>query len=106
MERSELIQGYGLTMNHYQLLLLFCVLTPVAWAQAPETQDSARQVDAPQQRRAALRLALKEPRSPDTRANGQGPDSVSSERQLSDQDRANLRQQLRQQRPSEPLPRP
>ena len=103
MERIELIQGYGLTMNHYQLLL-FCVLAPVAWAQAHAPRDAQREADAPQQRRAELRSALKEPGSRDN--SGQRQDGAPAERQLSDQERANLRQQLRQQRTPDPLPRP
>jgi hypothetical protein len=78
---------------------LFLALTGVgASAQPAFTRDNASEQAAPQQRRTDLRLALMAPRLREAQSQGGVPEEGAVQRHLSDQDRANLRQQLRQQR--------
>jgi hypothetical protein len=82
-----------------------CVMGQGAYALGPKlpgapTRD-AREGDSEEllRRKADLRAALQAQKSAASADGQAGSDSVPPGRQLSDQDRANLRQQIRQQRP-------
>ena len=78
------------------LLISFSALG--SWAQAAVSRDMSPEQMAPEQRRAELRSALKTPRGREARATDQTPENVPANRHLTEQERADLRQQLRQQR--------
>jgi hypothetical protein len=80
-------------MRHIRFFLLLSVLAPAAWAQPWVSRNGGERQSAPEQRRAELRLVLQAPRKePEPEATAPG------NRRLSEQERADLRQQLRQQR--------
>jgi hypothetical protein len=92
-------------MKLFRFLLPLFLSMPAAWAQTAAAGDGVAQTGM-EQRRSELRSALKTPRgrdAPDPQAmlaNSPQP------RQLSAQERADLRQQLRQQRRSDKVERP
>lgn len=83
-------------MKYFQSFLLFSVITLNAGAQAVPGSDTASGQAALEQRRAELRLLLKAARMGEAQVEVQ--DSGPPNRHLSMQERADLRQQLRQQR--------
>ena len=87
-------------MKNFQLFSLLYVVTVGAWAQPVAPRYAAPDQTPLEQRRAELRLMLKEPRARE--AQDKEPDqrfeNVAYDRHLSPQDRADLRQQLRQYR--------
>jgi hypothetical protein len=88
-------------MKNFRYFLLLTV-SSLGLSTAPAfSREVAYEQAAPQQRRSDLRLALMAP-LPQEGQQVQGRERTREEgaaaRQLSDQDRANLRQQLRQQR--------
>ena len=88
--RQQAVWRYVPTMKHFQLFLLFFVGAVSAVAASAQL--------APEQRRAELRLALKAPRSPELSGPEQSLEKAPASRYLSEQERTDLRQQLRQQR--------
>lgn len=80
-------------MKHFRFFLLISLFAVGSWAQPAVRYDTA-----PEQRRAELRSALKAPGGREARASDQTPTNVPANRHLSAQERADLRQQLRQQR--------
>lgn len=81
-------------------------MTPVGWAQPSVGRDTPRDLAALEQRRAELRLILKEPRSHELPETGHLFENVGYDRHLTAQEKASLRQQLRQQRLDSIQPRP
>ncbi|MDD5332554.1 MAG: hypothetical protein PHS32_02315 [Rhodoferax sp.] len=97
-------------MKSSPLLLAISLLSIGAWAQpAPNAQAAASQ-SAPEQRRAELRQALRLAPAPAPARDDQRQEpalkSTPEKRHLSPQERADLRQQLRQQRPDARSDRP
>ena len=84
--------------------ILFFVLISLSaigvWAQPPARSDeTTAELSAPEQRRAELRAALKAQRARDAQdGKDQTLEIAPAYRHLSEQERADLRQQLRQQR--------
>ena len=95
-------------MKQIQLFLLFSFVTAGAWAQPVPSRDTSRVKNGPEHRRAELRSVLKEPRG--WEAPEKDPDqrfeNVVYDRHLSEQERVDLRQQLRRQRPEMKPDRP
>jgi hypothetical protein len=85
-------------MKHLLFLLLVSVVAVGSWAQTSITRDNAAKEAALEQRRADLRQALKALRAQEGLGKDQMFENVSADRHLSTQERADLRQQLRQQR--------
>ena len=85
-------------MKQFQLFLLLFVGAVGAWAQLAPGRDLVLTQPAPEQRRAELRSALKTPRSPEASGTERSLEKAPANRYLSEQERADLRQQLRQQR--------
>lgn len=73
-------------------------MTPAGWAQPSVSRDTPRDQAALEQRRAELRVILKESRSQELPETSHLFENVAYDRHLTEQERANLRQQLRQQR--------
>lgn len=85
-------------MKHPRFFLAICLVSTGAGAQpAPGAEISAAPL-APEQRRAELRQALKPSAGREVQAKDKKPNDT-PEKRLSVQERADLRQQLRQQRP-------
>ena len=82
-------------MKQYQLFLFFSVVALGAWAQPAVSRDTTRDQTAPEYRRAELRSVLKEPRAREAQEKVQIFENVAYNRHLSEQERADLRQQLR-----------
>lgn len=86
-------------MNNFRYFLLLAVTGFGAWSSPAYSREGGYEQAAPQQqRRSELRLALMAPRPRDAQSHEGVRDDGVAARQMSDQDRANLRQQLRQQR--------
>lgn len=85
-------------MKHLLSFLLISLAALDAGAQPVPKRDTSDAQAAPEQRRAALRLALKPARQREAQGNGERRAMAPLNRQLSTQERADLRQQLRQQR--------
>ena len=86
-------------MNHFRFFLLPSLVAAGTWMQPAISRDmAATPAPAPEQRRAELRLALKAPHGQTAPNPAQTLDNSPANRHLSAQERANLRQQLRQQR--------
>ncbi len=83
-------------MRYFQVFLLFPVLVGAAWAQ-PQADRNGASKTAQEQRRAELRLILSTPRVKEAQEKEQALESEMLERHLSAQEKADLRQQLRQQ---------
>jgi len=79
------------------VLLLSFVTLEVGAQPAPAAQAASQPV--PEQRRAELRQVLKTSSGRESQSGEQTPNSAPEQRHLSAQERADLRQQLRQQRP-------
>ena len=88
---------YVRSMKNIPLFLLVSVSLSGAWAQAAERREAPLE-----QRRTELRSALQTPRpwqAPDKdQAKESMPDNVPAHRRLTEQERSDLRQQLRLQR--------
>lgn len=85
-------------MNIFPFVLLLSFVAVEVGAQpAPGPQAASRPV--PEQRRAELRQVLKTSSERELQTREQTLNSASEQRRLSAQERADLRQQLRQQRP-------
>lgn len=94
-------------MKHILFFLLALLMAPGAWAQPAPARDLAYVQPAPPvQRRAELRLALTPLRTREAQSKDQSLGAAPLGRQLSAQERADLRQQLRQQRRDVKLERP
>jgi Na+-transporting methylmalonyl-CoA/oxaloacetate decarboxylase gamma subunit len=89
-------------MKHFLFFLVVSVVAVGSWAQASIGRDNAAKDAAKEaaleQRRADLRQALKALRAQEAQGKDQMFENVSADRHLSTQERADLRQQLRQQR--------
>ena len=85
-------------MKRFQLFLLLSLTTLGAWAQPAPGRDAVAAQIAPEQRRAELRSALKARRSSQAAGKQRAAENAPASRHLSQQERADLRQQLRQQR--------
>lgn len=98
-ERRYAFWRYVRTMKHFRFFLLMTVVAVSANAQSALNRETAPVQTAPEQRRAELRSALKAPRGPAAPDKVQQLDNaLTMNRHLSAQERAALRQQLRQQR--------
>lgn len=93
-------------MKHLLSFLLISLVALGALAQPAPKRDTSDAQAAPEQRRAALRLALKPTREREAQGSGQRRAMAPLNRQLSTQERSDLRQQLRQQRRDAKLERP
>ena len=96
-------------MQHVRFFLLFSLVALGAfgaWAKPALSRDTAPAQTAPEQRRAELRSALKAPRVQEPQKKGQKLENGPANRHMSTQERAALRQQLRQQRRDAKLDRP
>jgi len=94
-------------MKHVRFFLLFSLVALGAWAQPALSRDAAPAQTAPEQRRAELRSALKAPRvQEEPQEKGQKLENGPANRHMSTQERADLRQQLRQQYRDAKLDRP
>ena len=101
-------------MQHVRFFLLFSLValgTFGAWAKPALSRDTAPvqtapAQTAPEQRRAELRSALKAPRVQEPQKKGQKLEKGLANRHMSTQERADLRQQLRQQHRDAKLDRP
>jgi hypothetical protein len=88
-------------MKNFPYFLLLAV-SSLGVSTAPAfSREVGYEQAAPQQRRSDLRLALMAPMPQDAQSRDRKRDDAAAARQMSDQDRANLRQQLRQQRRDE-----
>lgn len=85
-------------MKHFRIFLFISLFAVAAWAQPAVSHDAAPEPTAPEQRRAELRSALKAPHGQEEAGKDQTPTNVLAKRHLTEQERADLRQQLRQQR--------
>ena len=85
-------------MNNFRYFLLLAVTGLGAWSSPAYSREGGYEQAAPPQRRSDLRLALMAPRPRDAQSQEAVRDDSVAARQMSDQDRANLRLQLRQQR--------
>lgn len=85
-------------MKHFRFFLLISLFALGSWAQSAVSRDAAPEPTAPEQRRAELRSALKAPRGRAEAGKDQTPTNDPAKRHLTVQERADLRQQLRQQR--------
>lgn len=94
-----------MTMKSSPLLLAISLVSVGAWAQPARGPEAAAQI-VPEQRRAALRQALKAAPARDGQAREPALKGAPEKRHLSPQERADLRQQLRQQRPDARSERP
>jgi hypothetical protein len=103
--REQPIWRYGLSMKHFHFFFLFLSAVAVGvWAQsaAPRREEAAIQL-SPDLRRSELREALKRSQTPQAQENSALVDAEALEprgiydRHLSAQERADLREQLRQQ---------
>lgn len=99
-EPRAVISRYVLVMKHFHFLPLLSVVALGAWAQPGVGRNAGAEPTSPQHRRAELRLILKEPRlrEPLNRDPDQRFENVAYDRHLSAEERADLRQKLRQQR--------
>jgi hypothetical protein len=84
-------------MKHFRFFLLISFFVAAAWVQPAVSRAAAPVPTAPEQRRAELRLALKEPRGPEEAGKDQTPAKIPAKRHLTEQERSELRQQLHQQ---------
>lgn len=85
-------------MKNFRLFLLFVLVAVGAWAKPAVCRDNVPAQTETEQRRAELRAALKAPRTREVPSKDQTLDKEPLNRHLSAQERADLRQQLRQQR--------
>ena len=93
-------------MKHVRFFLLFSLVALGAWAQPALSRDTAPAQTAPEQRRAELRSALKAPRVQEPQEKRQKLADGPANRHMSTHERADLRQQLRQQYRDAKLDRP
>jgi hypothetical protein len=91
------IWRYVPTMKHFHLFPILSVVAFGAWGQPPVSRNTGPGQTAPEQRRAELRSVLMEPRVRELQEKDQIFENVGYDRHLSVQERADLRQQLRQQ---------
>lgn len=101
-----MIWRYLPCMKHFLFFLLALLVASGAWAQPAPARDVGYVQPAPVQRRAELRLALTPIRAREAQSKDQSLGAAPLGRQLSAQERADLRQQLRQQRRDVKLERP
>jgi uncharacterized membrane protein len=87
---------YLRNMKHFRFFLLTSVVAGGAWAQPAVSRENVTGQNAPEQRRAELRSALRATRGDE--GQDQALEKAYLTRQLSQQEKADLRQQLRQQR--------
>lgn len=85
-------------MKYFLLPFFFLLAGFGAQAQTAGKQSAALSQSTPEQRRAELRMVLKDPYARDAPERAQMVDERSADRRLSAQERENLRQQLRSQR--------
>jgi len=85
-------------MKHFRFFLLVSLCAGGAWAQTTVSRTTRMEPTALEQRRAELRAALKALQEREEQGKDQMFENVSAVRHLSTQERADLRQQLRQQR--------
>lgn len=85
-------------MKHFRIFLLFSLCAAGAWAQTSVNRGVRPEQTTLDQRRAELRAALKALREREELGRDQLFENVSANRHLSTQERADLREQLRQQR--------
>lgn len=85
-------------MKHFRFFLLLSLCAVGAWAQTTVSRAARPEQTALEQRRAELRAALKALQEREDQGKDQMFENVSAIRHLSMQERADLRQQLRQQR--------
>lgn len=85
-------------MKHFRFFLLLSLCAVGAWAQSAVGRAARPELAAVEQRRAELRAALKALQEREDQGKDQMFENVSAVRHLSMQERADLRQQLRQQR--------
>lgn len=83
-------------MRYFHVFPLFAALAGAAWAQ-PQADRNVDSKTVQEQRRAQLRLILSTPRVREAQEKEQALESEMQERHLSAQEKADLRQQLRQQ---------
>jgi len=95
-ERRRVFCRYVPNMKYFRSFLVMSVVTFNVVAQPAPGRDTDPAQAALEQRRAELRLVLKATRRGEVQADT--PDSAPANRHLSMQERADLRQQLRQQR--------
>ena len=88
----------NLTINHFRFFLLLSLVAGGVWAQSSARRDPSDGPSTPDQRRAELRTALKALRARDAQDKDLTEKYVPVNRHLSAQEKADLRQQLRQQR--------
>lgn len=85
-------------MKYFLLLVFFLLAGLEAQAQPAGKQSAALSQSTPEQRRAELRMVLKDPYGREAPERAQMVDEKPPDRRLSAQERENLRQQLRSQR--------
>lgn len=87
-------------MKHFHFFPVLSVVALGAWAQPGVGRNAGAEQTSPEHRRAELRLILKEPRIREAldREQDQRFENVAYDRHLSAEERADLRQKLRQQR--------
>lgn len=85
-------------MKYFLLLFFFLLAGLEAGAQPAGKQSTALSQSTAEQRRAELRMALKDPYGREAPERAQMVDERPIDRRLSAQERENLRQQLRSQR--------
>ncbi len=85
-------------MKHIQFSLLLSLVSVAVSAQVVSVPDAVAAQPTREQRRAELRTALKTPPSPELTDKNQATKADPANRHLSAQERADLREQLRQQR--------
>lgn len=85
-------------MKYFLLLVFFLLAGLEAWAQPAGKQSAALSPVTAEQRRAELRMVLKDPYGRETPERAPVLDEKPPDRRLSAQERENLRQQLRSQR--------
>jgi hypothetical protein len=85
-------------MKNFRVFLLFSLCTVGAWGQTTVSRATRAEEATLDQRRAELRAALKAMYEQEAQSRDQLFENVSAERHLSQQERADLREQLRAQR--------
>lgn len=97
---SQVIWRYGSSMKHFHFLSFLSIVALGAWAQpAPPSREAASAQLPPDVHRSELREALKKLQAQQAHENGPVVDAEalgSYDRHLTVQERADLRQQLRQ----------
>lgn len=105
-ERRHAIWRYLRIMKHFRVFLLISLVAVGAWAQPAPNRETVASQSAPEQRRAELRSALKAPGGREAQDKDPTLEKAALSRHLSTQERADLRQQLRQQRSDAKLDQP